>query len=235
MPNARYFKICAGFAIAGSIAALVANVVHPDLPIGVREAHALIASRADWRATHGAIILAALFLSYGLAGLALACRQRGSSIERLALISTIIGASVVAVSIGLDGFAEKVISDAWLNAPLAQKDQYLIAAMPLQLIHVGLFYVWGGIFWGLAFILYGSAILESRAFPAWFGWTAVVGGLAVCGVTTAQYLSPNGTVEIAFRILLFIEILWTLTLGWFLWRTVPEAVMVTANRVLVQS
>lgn len=225
MPNARYFKVCAVFAIAGSIVALVANVVHPDLPIGVRDAHALIASRADWRATHGAIILAALLLSYGLAGLALACRQRGSSIEQLALMSTIIGASVVAVSIGLDGFAEKTISDAWLNAPLAQKDQYLIAAMPLQLIHVGLFYVWGGIFWGVAFIFYGCAILESRAFPAWLGWTAVAGGVGVCGVTTAQYLSPHDTVEIAFRMLLFIEILWTLTLGWFLWRTRPDPIL----------
>lgn len=223
MPNPRYYKICAIFAILGSVVALAANVVHPDLPVGVREAHALIASRADWRPTHGAIIVAAMLLSFGLAGIASACRRGGSSVERLALVSTIVGASVVAVSIGIDGFAEKAVSDAWLSAAPPQREQLLIAAMPLQLIHVGLFYVWAGIFWGVAFILYGWAILESRAFPAWFGWTAALGGLGVCIVTAAQYLQVHDSVELTLRGLLFVEILWTLASGWFLWRVAPDA------------
>jgi Domain of unknown function (DUF4386) len=217
MPDARYYKTCAVFAVVGSIVALAANVIHPDLPIGVREAHALIASRGDWRITHGAIIVAALLLSYGVAGLASACERAGSGVARLALLSTIVGASVVAVSIGIDGFAEKTLSDAWAGAPAAQKAQLLIAATPLQLIHVGLFYVWAGMWWGVAFVLYGWAMLESRTFPAWYAWTAVLGGIGVCIVTVAQYLSPHDSVEIALRLLLFVEILWTFALGWFLW------------------
>jgi len=168
MPNAHYYKICAVFAVAGSIVAVAANIIHPDLPIPVREAHALIASRADWRLTHLGIILAALLLSYGLSGLASACGRACSGIERLAMTSTVIGASVVAVSIGIDGFAEKMLADAWAGAPAAEQAQILTSALPIQLIHVGLFYVWAGIFWGVAFIFYGWAILESRGFPAWF-------------------------------------------------------------------
>lgn len=222
--NAQYFKICAIFIVAGGLLALAANVIHPDLPIGVREAHALIASRADWRVTHLGIIVAAMMLAYGFTGLTSACARRSSSgIERLALSSILVGAGVVAVSIGIDGFAEKAVSDLWANAPAAQKTPYLIAATPLQLIHVGLFYVWAGIFWGLGFVLYGWAILDTHTFPAWFGWTAFAGGVLVCAVTAAQYLSPRDSVEIALRLLLFVEILWTLTLGWFMWRLTPKA------------
>jgi hypothetical protein len=65
MANARFVKVCALFIVAGAIVALIANVIHPDLPIGVREAHALIASRADWRATHLAMFNAALLEAYG--------------------------------------------------------------------------------------------------------------------------------------------------------------------------
>lgn len=187
--NAQYYRICAIFIVAGGLLALVANVIHPDLPIGVREAHALIASRADWRITHLGIIVAAMMLAYGFTGLASACaRPNSSGIERLARLSIIVGASVVAVSIGIDGFAEKTLSDLWANAPAAQKVQYLIAATPIQLIHVGLFYVWAGIFWGLGFVLYGWAILDSGTFPAWLGWIAFAGGVLVCIVTAAQYL-----------------------------------------------
>ena len=221
--NAHYYRVCAIFIVVGGLLALAANVIHPDLPIDVREAHALIASRADWRATHLAIILAALMLAYGFTGLALACARPGSTgIERLAQLSIIVGAGVVAVSIGIDGFAEKALSDLWANAPAAHKVQYLIAATPIQLIHVGLFYVWAGIFWGLGFVLYGWAILDSHRFPAWFGWSAFVSGVLVCVVTAAQYLSPRDSVEITLRLLLFVEILWTLALGWFMWRLSPE-------------
>lgn len=221
MPNVRYYKVCAIFAVVGACVALAANVIHPDLPTDVREAHALIASHADWRVTHLAIIVAALLLSYGLAGLAFASRS-ASGVERLALISTIVGTSVVAVSIGIDGFSEKTLSDAWAAAPAAQRAQYLIAATPIQLIHVGLFYVWAGIFWGFSFVLYGWAMLESRTFPAWFGWIAAVAGSLVCIVTAAQYLSPSAGMETTLRILLGVEILWTLALGWFMWRFQPH-------------
>lgn len=217
VPDARYYKTRALFVAAGSVIALAANAIHPDLPVAVREAHALIAARADWRVTHLAIIVAALLLSFGLSGLAVAARSR-SGVERLALISTIVGASVVAVSIGIDGFAEKVLSDAWANGPAAQRAQDLVAATPIQLIHVGLFYIWAGIFWGVSFVLYGWAILESRTFPLWFGWAAAISGFLVCIVTAAQYVSPRDSVEITLRILLFVEILWTLVLGRFMWR-----------------
>jgi len=221
--NAQYYRVYAIFIVAGGLLALAANVIHPDLPINVRDAHALIASRADWRVTHLAIIVTAMLLAYGFAGLTSACaRPNSSGMERLALLSIVVGASVIAVSIGIDGFAEKTLSDLWANAPAAQKAEYLIAATPLQLIHVGLFYVWAGIFWGVGFVLYGRAILDSRTFPAWFGWSAVVGGVLVCIVTAAQYLSPRESVEITLRLLLFVEILWTLTLGWFMWRLSPK-------------
>ena len=214
---------------AGGLLALAANAVHPDLPVGVREAHALIASRADWRITHVGIIVAALMLAYGFAGLASACARPGSSgIERVGLLSVVVGAGVVAVSIGIDGFAEKTLSDLAANAPAALKAQYLIAATPIQLIHVGLFYVWAGIFWGLGFVLYGWAILDTRQFPAWLGWSAFVGGCLVCIVTVAQYLSPHDSVEITLRLLLFVEILWTLALSWFMWRLSPSLQTATA-------
>lgn len=218
MANARFFRICAISVVVGAVLALVANAIHPDLPIGVREAHALIASRADWRGTHLAIILAALLLSFGFAGLTFACAGSGSGVERLALLSIIVGTSVVAVSIGIDGFAEKTLADMWSSAPPAQKAQYLTAAMPIQLIHVGLFYVWAGIFWGVSFVLYGWAMLENRLFPAWLGWVAAAGGVLVCAATAAQYLSPHDSVEISLRILLLVESLWALALGWFMWR-----------------
>lgn len=218
MPNARFFKICAVCSAAGALLALIVNVIHPDLPIDVREAHLLIASRGDWRATHLGIIAAALLLSYGFIGLALACRRDGPGVEVFAVVSLMIGASVLAVSIGIDGFAEKTLSDAWAHAPAGQQTGLLIAATPIQMIHVGLFYIWAGLYWGLSFVLFGWAMLNSRAFPAWFSWTAAVGGFLVSLATAAQYLAPHDSVEISLRILLFAESLWTMALGWFMWR-----------------
>ena len=230
MANARFFRICAVSIVAGAVLALVANVIHPDLPIGVRDAHALIASRGDWRGTHLAIIVAALLLAFGFAGITCACAGSGSGIGRLGLLSIAVGTSVVAVSIGIDGFAEKTLADAWASAAAAQKAPYLTASMAIQLIHVGLFYVWAGIFWGVSFILYGWAMLESRAFPAWLGWIACVGGLLVCIATAAQYLSPHDSVEISLRILLLLESLWAIALGWFMWRVPAGAIEHALNR-----
>lgn len=220
-PGTTNYRLYAIFTVAGALLALVVNVVHPDLPVDVREAHALIASRADWRITHVGIIIAALLLLYGLTGFAFAARTK-SGVERMALLSLIVGASVVAVSIGIDGFAEKTLSDAWASAPAAQRAGLLVAATPIQLIHVGLFYVWAGIFWGLGFIFYGAAIVESRTFPAWLGWSAVCGGILVSIVTVSQYLGPHDSMEIALRLLLFVEIVWTMAMGWFMWRLQPQ-------------
>jgi hypothetical protein len=217
----RNYKVYAAFTIAGALLALVVNVIHPDLPVGVRDAHALIASRADWRITHVGIIVAALLLLYAFTGLTFAARTV-SGVDRIALISLIVGVSVLAVSIGIDGFAEKTLSDAWASPSGMQRHDLLIAATPIQLIHVGLFHVWAGIFWGVGFVLYGAAIIESRIFSAWLGWSAVIGGVFVSAVTLSQYLGPHDSMEITLRLLLFVEILWTLTLGWFLWRLEPR-------------
>lgn len=211
-------------AIAGAVLAIVVNVLHPDLPIGVREAHALIASRGDWRGVHLGIIAAAMLLSYGLLAFASACGNvRSAGLERFGLLTAIVGASVIAVAIGIDGFVEKALSDAWVAAAPGQRAQYLTAAMPVQLIHVGLFYVWAGLWWGVALFFYGLAIVLGRAFPVWFGWTGVVGGACVTIAAVAQYVSPHDSVEIALRVLLFVLSLWMVLAGVFLWRGAGSA------------
>jgi hypothetical protein len=143
--------------------------------------------------------------------------------EQFGVLTTVVAAAVVAVAIGIDGFVEKALSDAWASAPPTQKSQYLVAATPVQLIHVGLFYVWSCLYWGVPFVFYGLAILCGRAYAAWFGWIAVtVGGLLTLAAI-AQYIAPHDTVEVALRVLLLVLSLWVVIAGAFLWNKQKSA------------
>jgi hypothetical protein len=76
------------------------------------------------------------------------------------------------------------------------------------------------VFAGFTFVLYGLAATLSRAYPAWLGWFAVVGGTggAISGVVQAYIGEPSGLTNALGIAAPTIITLWLLVMGILLMR-----------------
>lgn len=222
MNRQRLLRLGAICAIAGAILAIAVNLIHPDLPSGIQDARAVIASRGDWRAVHIGIMLSALLLTYAFIVLAISLSTDAFGFQWLGVATTIIAASVVMVAIGLDGFADKTMADLWSSSAGAAKAQLLAAGYAVQLLHAGLFYVWAGLFFGVAYVFYGLALLQTDLYARLWGLTAIVIGTAEALTGAAQYLLMKDPLELALRAVLFLATLWILLFGRLMWRKTAQ-------------
>jgi hypothetical protein len=220
-------------AIIGAALGLALNVIHPDLPVRINDARALIASQGEWRAVHIGIMVAILFLTYGFIALAISISPNALwGFQWLGVATFGIGAATCMVAIGLDGFADKTLADLWAASAGAAKSQLLSTGYAVQLLHAGLFYVWAGLLFGLAYVFYGLALLQSSLYAKLWGQTAVVIGTLQAVLGTAQYLLMNDSIELALRAVLFLTLLWTLLLGGLMLRnSAPESIPVAEVKV----
>lgn len=219
MHTQSLLRVGAYCAIAGAVLAVLVNILHPDVQYGMNQTRAVIASRSDWRMIHLGIIISALLLTYAFTALTISiARNSPSGFQWFGLVTTVVAAAVIMVAIGLDGFADKMLSDLWSRTPPAGRPPLLAAGYAIYLVHEGLFYIWAGLFFGVAYVFYGAALVQSEVYPKLFGQIGTIIGGAGALIGAAQYLVINDVLEVALRVVLFAATLWLLVLGAFMWR-----------------
>ena len=216
-------RIGAASAIIGSIALMVANVLHPRSPeiqVYERQIEAVAAS-GNWVTVHLVWVVASLFLLAGMLAIGRSITTGpGAAWGWFANAGALVSTSIISVLIGLDGLASKAIHVAWANAPAAEKATALQIALAMEEIDVGLFTIYIIVFFGITFMLYGLAVSLGETYPRWMGWIAFILGLAslVVGLIQAYTgLSPTLT-NIGFATLASLLLVWLFVMGILLWR-----------------
>ena len=214
--------------VAGAVIGLVGNALHPHSaePNAAATVQA-IAENGTWVAIHLAIIVAILLIIGGLVGLAELLKDTpGGSLARLGLAAALLGGAIVTVSTAIDGFAIKALALSVAAAPAAESATALRIAVAVKETDFGIWSIGILVFFGATFACFGGAVTASLRFPGWFGYVAVVGagGSAVAAVLQ---IAANREVQAAETIFLGASLLltlWTLALGFLMWRGSADAI-----------
>jgi hypothetical protein len=118
----------------------------------------------------------------------------------------------------VDGVALKVTVDRWASASAEGRGPAFEAAFAVRQVEIGL-----GSFLsmlsGVTLAIFGKALLATRQYPAWFGWTGLLDGVGMLAAGTAQ--ASMGFAEPAMSISMLASsalVLWFVAAGVLMWR-----------------
>jgi hypothetical protein len=198
---------------------MVGNLIHPttptDDPAGVAR---VIASSGLWVADHLGIVIGLILMMGGLVALARAIASEGGPAATWAYLAgaaTIAGVTVGLILVTLDGLAAKHLADAWSEAPAAQRPIALRLVSAEETFNFALAALFNVLFAGVTYLLFGLAVMRSRAYAGGLGWIAVAAGLGsiVAGLLQAvvgESTSITRTLTIVFPTVIT---LWSAALG----------------------
>lgn len=181
MNDRALFRLGGLALIVAAVAGAILNAVHPrDLDFDNLAESLLetVAETSSWSPIHIGLVIAAALGIVGFMGLYRSISgDTGSALARLALVSSIVGGSVLIVTLALDGVAVKHAADIW-SGEGADQGVALVMAEILTAVTASLLSVSLILFFGLGFGLFGLAIALGDGYPRWLGWLAVIGALA---------------------------------------------------------
>jgi hypothetical protein len=211
-------------AIGGAAVALVGNLLHPrishfDDPTAsfVRE----VAGFDAWIPLHLLLVASILLIAAGQFVFIRTLKAGpAEGLARLALGALLVSTPIALVTLGMDGYSEKVAADAWAASPSAGT---FATAAAIAHVSWGAFMLLILTFVGLTPILFGLAVTRSGDYPAALGWGAVLFGV---GAVVAGLIGFGGQSGLFWGLFLATSgplTLWVLILGVLLWRKVPES------------
>lgn len=231
MSERAQLKLGGGFAVMGAILALILNGLHPH----VDTAEAVLRAAAEnqnWLSLHLGLILGVLLILGGLVVFTRTCEgghRRGALLAQLGLVTAVLGVGLFLANFALDGMVTRNVAQAWLNAPAPDRALAFRIADMFDQITFALYTLWGIVFTGLAFLLYGLAILTDTLYPRWLGWIAFLAGSGSVVVGVAQaYAGRSAAIEIGFIVCSVTVTLWSLAIGVLLWRRADRTVEVVS-------
>jgi hypothetical protein len=225
-------RIAAVCAIAGPLVLFASFAPHGDLPtnessfVGEEAALSYVAAHSSWLLIHVGTIVAGLLWVGAFTALAGTLSTGvASALGRVLVPSAIIGGVFVIFDYGIDGYAFKVLADAWASASGADKTQLQeMAELAIWFLN-GTFRSEILIAYGLTVLIAGLAVAYDGRYPVWFGWIAAVAG-AIVMVNALLSFAGRGLPEqdfLLFVVTLPIESAWLMALGVMLWRRYPPA------------
>ena len=204
-------------AISGSVLGMVGNLVHPATPIddaaGVAQA---IASSEAWLPIHLSIVVGIVLMFGGLVALASAVRgDLAVALARFGLAAATAGVAVGLVLVILDGVAARQLAEEWAAAAGADQAFKLQLVAANETVNFALASLFNILFAGVAFGLFGLAVVASENFPRWLGLLVVLGAVESIGAGLIQ--AEAGSPLVATRILTIVGptviTLWLLFMG----------------------
>jgi hypothetical protein len=207
-------RLGAASGIVGAFLAIIGNVFHPRLPPDPIAAHTIVAQQRYWDVVHLIILLAAVCLAVFFVALASeSITPRGRAWSWTGAIVGLLGAAVLIVGIGIDGYAGKALADTYYAARDNERFVHLHVAEGIALLHTGLLYVWLMLFFGAPFVAYGLAGLSEGRWRPWISWFAIVGGAVVFLLSGAAYIAPGEEITGALGGLALIMTLWVIVIA----------------------
>jgi hypothetical protein len=207
------FRVGAASGIAGSVVAMVGNLLHPSTPTGDPEGVArVIADSESWVPVHLAIVLGLILMLGGLVAIYHSITGGlAGAMARFGYIAAIGGVTVGLILVILDGVGAKVIAEAWATAPPQEAPAALRLVTAEESLNFALAALFNILFAGFTFILYGLAVAWSRVYPRWLGWVVVVAGLGSIGVGIVQAYAGQSTSVTRLLTIIFPTVitLWT--------------------------
>ncbi|MFF3247349.1 hypothetical protein ACFYWY_27330 [Streptomyces sp. NPDC002870] len=171
--------IAGGLMVAGFLINVIATSLHPS---GEEDDHqAIFTEYADsdaWVVVHLGQFVGVLVALGGLLVLYRALRGAGRSplLAYFAAAATVATAAAWAVLQGLDGVGLKQAAEAWAAASGPEKQIRFADAETVRWLEWG-FQSYFRILLGLAFALFGAAVIAARLVPGVLGWAAVLAGI----------------------------------------------------------
>jgi len=193
--------------LVGAALAIFGNIAHPTMPTDGRAALLIVCGHSAWTWIHFAVIVAAVLTLLGLRGFVALVRDAVPA--RLGYTVAMVGAAVLIVAFGIDGFTTKAVSDSWAVADPADKPTLLLIGHSIELLHTGLFYLWLPLFLGAPPLLLGFAFWgegRGRILGIW----GIATGLACLGIGTWGFLTRQFSVDLPSLVAAFSSVLWYL-------------------------
>ncbi|MEA2975867.1 MAG: hypothetical protein QOF19_1387 [Alphaproteobacteria bacterium] len=215
-------RIAAVCAFAGAALLALGTVLHPGDadPNNAAAAFAEYAASRQWIAIH---LIQFAGVAAMTAALLVLCRQlEAGALPRLAAGGAVASLALAAALQAVDGIALKAMVDAWAAAPPAEKNAAFRAAFAVRQIEIG-FASLSSLVFGATAMLYGAALLTTRAFPAWLGWLATAAGFGMAAAGLA--IAYTGFSDLEMLILMPASLLllaWMAGLGAMWWRAKEE-------------
>jgi hypothetical protein len=174
--------------IAGSLLAMVGNLLHPATPIGDPEGVArTIADSEIWVPVHLVIVVGLILMLGGLVAIARSIEGGlPGALARLGSLAAVAGVTVGVVLVTMDGMAAKHLAEAWATAPPAEQAAALRVVLAEESINFALAALFNLLFAGVTFMLLGLAVAWSGEYPRWLGWVVVAAGLGSVPVGLVQ-------------------------------------------------
>lgn len=195
----------APIGLAGGVLALIGNFAHPTMPTEGEAALTIVAQNGAWTWIHLGIVLAGVLTMLSARGLVELADGAGRSPAKLGFLVSVLGASVLTVAMGIDGYLTKTLSDGWAAADAASRPTLLLIGHTVELLHTGLFYLWLPAFLGAPALLIGIGLLPTRRLLGGFG---VLAGAACLIVGLWNYLTLQHAVEVSSLAASLASVIW---------------------------
>ncbi len=220
--DAWILRLGGAAGVAGSLLAMVGNLLHPATPTGDPEGVArTIAESGAWVAVHLVIVIGLILMLGGLGAISLAIDGGlPGALARMGLVSAVAGVTVGVVLVIVDGVAAKHLADAWATAPSDEKAAALRVVIGEETINFALASLFNILFAGVTFMLYGVAAASSGVGPRWTGWLVALAGAWSVPVGVVQaYVGESTTfTKVATVISPTIITLWVAWMSWLVMR-----------------
>jgi hypothetical protein len=212
--------------IVGSMCVLVVRLAHGDLPTDTGEqALSFVAASPLYPLIHLGDWLGVAVWTGGLVALSASLTDRTAwAIGRLGAVSVVLGAAVHITEFSIDGYALPTLANSWVTAAPVDRAS-LESGARLVLVAIG-----GpstsalAILWGTTLILFGLAA-RSEGYDSALGWTGVIFGAGIFALGVIQFVKPNVMFPgvILYGGGTIVSQLWTLVLGFLMWRRAQTA------------
>jgi hypothetical protein len=217
-------RLGAAMAVGGALLAFVGNALHPRSTEYYGDPVAWLNHNTPegtiWLPSHVLILLGQIALIGGFVALSRSLAgSRGHGVGSLALANALVGTALIMVTLSIDGLTVAQLGDVWELSDTPSQEAVLVGSILYHVIF-STFYVFQILLFGLAPILYGSAMMLSRRYARWLSWSGVLIGSSV--IVTALLSLFGVATEFLDAVVWTIQgglwALWFLLIGMVLWR-----------------
>ncbi len=208
--------------MAGAVLGIIFNLLHPRSSAATESVRAeleLVRDSDIWTLDHIGIGIAVVLGTFGLVAIALSMfGGEGELWARAAALSAIGGGTLLSAAVAIDGIALREFTETWSASPDAPG--MLQAAQALLDVDIAVLTAAIGSHFGVTALIFGAAILATRAYSQNLGYASLVAG--VLGFITALILAAKGADNFALNVLFpiasLLDTVVLAILGWQLWQ-----------------